>query len=63
WVQGWAPDISKQDAESIGVLGVNALLGKRATSAVFRGAARDIADEDYVVEWTALLAMRIESLR
>ncbi|MGC7299462.1 TetR/AcrR family transcriptional regulator, partial [Mycobacteroides abscessus subsp. massiliense] len=42
---------------------VNALLGKRATSAVFRGAARDIADEDYVVEWTALLAMRIESLR
>ncbi|CPU63952.1 Putative transcriptional regulator%2C TetR family [Mycobacteroides abscessus] len=45
------------------MLGVNALLGKRATSAVFRGSARDIADEDYVAEWTALLAMRIESLR
>lgn len=62
WVQGWAPGMGKREAESIGVLGVNALLGKRETGAVFRRPGRGIADEDYVAEWTALLAARIESL-
>ncbi|MGH3955087.1 MAG: TetR/AcrR family transcriptional regulator [Mycobacterium sp.] len=63
WVHGWAPGIGKRDAESIGVLGVNALLGKRATNTVFRRPGLDIADEDYIAEWTAMLATRIESLR
>lgn len=63
WVHGWAPDIGKAQAESIGALGVNALLGKRATSTVFRAPTATIADEDYIAEWTAVLATRIESLR
>lgn len=63
WVHGWAPDIGKAQAESIGALGVSALLGKRATSTVFRAPTAAIADEDYIAEWTAVLATRIESLR
>lgn len=63
WVNGWAPDIGKTEAKSIGVLGVNALLGKRATGTVFRAPSADIPDEDYIAEWTAMLATRIESLR
>ncbi|SHV15923.1 TetR family transcriptional regulator [Mycobacteroides abscessus subsp. abscessus] len=62
-MHGWAPGIGKAEAESIGALGVNALLGKRATSAVFRAPTATIADEDYIAEWTAVLATRIESLR
>jgi hypothetical protein len=38
-------------------------LGKRATSTVFRATTAAIADEDYIAEWTAVLATRIESLR
>lgn len=51
------------DAAVIGTVGVNALLGKRATSTLFQASGSEIADEDYIAEWTAMLAGRIESLR
>lgn len=63
WVTGWVPAISKQDAAAIGRIGVNALLGKRATSALLVGPGADIADDAYVAAWTAMLASRIEALR
>ncbi len=63
WVTGWVPAISKQDADAIGRIGVNALLGKRATSALLVGPDADIADEAYVAAWTAMLASRIDGLR
>lgn len=63
WVTGWVPAISKQDAAAIGRIGVNALLGKRATSALLVGPDADIADEAYVAAWTAMLASRIAALR
>lgn len=61
WVQGWAPGISNDDAAVIGAVGVNALLGKRATSTLFRAPGTETPDEQYLAEWTAMLASRIES--
>jgi AcrR family transcriptional regulator len=63
WIKGWAPKISNQDAKAISAIGVNALLGKRATSTVFRAPGTDMQDEHYIAEWRAMLASRVESLR
>lgn len=63
WVQGWTPGISKDDAAVIGAVGVNALLGKRATSTLFHAPGTETPDDRYVAEWTAMLAGRIEALR
>ena len=63
WIKGWAPKISKQDATAIAAVGVDALLGRRATQAVFRAPAMDMQDEHFIAEWTAMLAGRVEALR
>ena len=63
WIKGWAPKISKHDATAIAAVGVDALLGRRATQAVFRAPAMDMQDEDFIAEWTAMLAGRVEALR
>jgi AcrR family transcriptional regulator len=63
WIKGWAPEIGNQDARAIAAIGVNALLGKRATSTVFRAPETDMQDEHYIAEWTAMLAGRVEALR
>lgn len=62
WVKGWAPKIDDQDAKAIAAIAVDALLGKRLTNAVFRVPATDMQDEDYIAEWTAMLAGRIQAL-
>jgi len=63
WIKGWAPKIGNQDAKAIAAVGVDALLGKRATNAVFRVSATDMQDEHYFAEWTAMLAGHVEALR
>jgi AcrR family transcriptional regulator len=63
WIKGWAPKISKHDATAIAAVGVDALLGRRATHAVFRMPAMDMQDEDFIAAWTAMLAGRVEALR
>lgn len=63
WVQGWVPGISKDDAAVIGAVGVNALLGKRATSTLFHAPGTESPDEQYIAEWKTMLAGRIEALR
>jgi AcrR family transcriptional regulator len=63
WIKGWTPKISTRDANAVAAIGVNALLGKRATSTVFRAPGTDMQDEHYIAEWTAMLASRVESLQ
>jgi hypothetical protein len=63
WIKGWVPKASNQDAKAIAAVGVDALLGKRATNTVFRAPATDMQDEHYIAEWTAMLASRVEELR
>jgi hypothetical protein len=61
WVRGWAPHIGKREATRVGAFGFNALLGKRAISTVFRAQALDIPDDQYLTEWAAMLANRIQT--
>jgi AcrR family transcriptional regulator len=61
WVSNWIPTISEQDAMVLSVIAVNALVGKRATSAWFRVPEAAISDERYIAEWTAVFAERIQS--
>jgi len=63
WIKGWVPKISDQDAKSVAAVGVDALLGKRATNTIFRVAATDTHDEHYIAQWTAMLAGHINALR
>jgi AcrR family transcriptional regulator len=63
WIKGWIPEISDRDAKTVAAVGVDALLGKRATSIVFRLPPTDMQDEYYIAEWTAMLAGRVEALR
>jgi AcrR family transcriptional regulator len=63
WLTGWAPNITQEDAATIAAVGVNALLGKRATRTLFHATAADVPDERYIPEWTAMLAVRIQELR
>ena len=62
WIAACAPDLAPEDSRRIAAFGVNALLGQRVSRIVFR-AQVDTPDEDYVTEWTTMLAQRIESLR
>jgi AcrR family transcriptional regulator len=63
WVRGWAPGISKRDANTIAAAGVNALYGKRAAGTFLKRSKSDLPDEQYIAEWTAMIACRIETLR
>jgi AcrR family transcriptional regulator len=63
WIKGWVSKTSDEDAKAIAAVGVDALLGKRATNTVFRAPATDLQDEHYIAEWTAMLAGRVEALR
>ena len=63
WVQGWIPGGSSERAAAVAAVAVNALIGKRTTRTLFGATAKDLPDEQYITEWTALLESRIESLR
>ncbi|HEX7323452.1 MAG TPA: TetR/AcrR family transcriptional regulator [Mycobacterium sp.] len=63
WLRGSAPGITEQAATTISTVAVNALLGRRATSTLFRTPVVDTSDEQYLAEWTAMLAGRIGALR
>jgi AcrR family transcriptional regulator len=63
WISSCAPQFNRTDAKRIAVLGINALLGKRSTRIVFRAPQVDTPDDEYIDDWTAMLADRIESAR
>ena len=45
------------------MVGVNALLGKHATRVVFHAPQADTPDDEFIADWTAMLAGRIEAAR
>jgi AcrR family transcriptional regulator len=63
WIGACAPRLDPGDAKRIAVLGINALLGKRSTRIVFRAPQVDTPDDEYLDDWTTMLAGRIESGR
>ncbi|OBG28823.1 TetR/AcrR family transcriptional regulator [Mycobacterium sp. 852002-51057_SCH5723018] len=62
WITGCAPKLKRPEAKRIAVVGINALLGKQATRVVFHNPQIGTSDEQYVADWTAMLADRIESV-
>lgn len=63
WISGCAPELDRSATRKIAVVGIDALLGNRATRIVFRAPDSDTRDDDYIAEWTATLAGRIEAVR
>jgi AcrR family transcriptional regulator len=63
WIRGCAPDLDGAAARRAAVVGVDALLGKRASRIVFLSPQVDTPDGEFVGEWTEMLAGRIESVR
>jgi AcrR family transcriptional regulator len=61
WIHGWRAELDDAEARTIAVLGVNALLGKRVTQMLFHAPSMNTPDEQYVSEWTATLALRIQA--
>jgi AcrR family transcriptional regulator len=59
WIAGWAPELDAADRRVIAVVGVDALLGRRATAMLFHADAANTPDAQYLAEWTAMLAQRI----
>lgn len=60
WIRGCAPALDGSEARRIAVVGINALLGKRATRIVFHSPQIDTPDEQYVADWTDMLVGRIQ---
>jgi AcrR family transcriptional regulator len=63
WIGAWGPTLDKQHCTVLAALGVNGLLGARFATGLFRGPHVHIPDEEYLNEWTAVLATRIETGR
>jgi AcrR family transcriptional regulator len=63
WIKGCAPKLKVSEAKRIAVVGINALLGRQATRIVFHNPQLGTPDEQYVTDWIAVMADRIESVR
>ncbi|MFV8164878.1 TetR/AcrR family transcriptional regulator [Mycobacterium sp. 134] len=67
WIQGWVPALDPGESRAIATLGINALLGRRATEMFFRAETQTGStappDDHYLTEWTTTLAARITSTR
>jgi AcrR family transcriptional regulator len=61
WIAAWGPALAKQHCAVLAALGVNGLLGARLATGLFRGPNVTIPDDEYLNEWTAVLAARIET--
>jgi AcrR family transcriptional regulator len=59
WISGWAPKLSATKRRAIAVIAVNSLLGKRATALLFHTDAINMPDDQYLAEWTTMLAQHI----
>jgi AcrR family transcriptional regulator len=62
WISAWAPAISQQQATVLAALGVNGVLGARFATNLFHQAEQRVSDDQYLAEWTEVLAARIQAL-
>lgn len=63
WIHRGAPQLSDPESKKIAAVGINALLGRQASRSVFHASQAEPPDEEYVADWTAMLAARIDQLR
>ncbi|MEN4398468.1 TetR/AcrR family transcriptional regulator [Mycolicibacterium senegalense] len=62
WINVWAPNRSSEETRVLASLGINSLLGERFAAKLFRRPTAAASDDDYLKEWTATLAARVEAL-
>jgi hypothetical protein len=61
WIGAWGPTLENKHRTVLAALGVNGILGARFATGLFREPALHIPDDQYLNEWTAVLAARIET--
>lgn len=61
WITAWAPSQTRQQCELLASAGLNAILGAHLAASLFHQPPA-LQTGDYLTEWTALLATRIEAL-
>lgn len=62
WINVWAPNRSSEETRVLASLGINSLLGERFAANLFRSPTAAASDDEYLKEWTATLAARVEAL-
>ncbi|NVN49352.1 TetR/AcrR family transcriptional regulator [Mycolicibacterium hippocampi] len=60
WLRNWLPKPADDMATNIAMLGVDALVGHRATRVLFHTTEIQLPDARYLTEWTSLIAARIQ---
>ena len=60
-IAAWAPTLNKQHCAVLAALGVNGILGARFATGLFHQSNLHIPHDQYLNEWTAALAARIQT--
>ena len=60
-IAAWGLTPNKHRCAVLAALGVNGILGARFATGLFRESNLHIPDDQYLNEWTAVLAARIET--
>lgn len=63
WISVWAPDLRARQVAVLAALGINSILGARFSTSLFRQSDARVSDEEYLAEWTAMLAARVKAQR
>ncbi|MUL67297.1 TetR family transcriptional regulator [Mycobacterium sp. CBMA 234] len=62
WISAWAPHASVGQTRVLASLAVNGLLGQRFAANLFHRPSATTSDDEYLKEWTATLAARVQSI-
>ncbi len=60
-IAAWGPTLNKHHCAVLAAPGVNGILGARFATGLFRESNLHISDDQYINEWTEVLAARIET--
>jgi AcrR family transcriptional regulator len=62
WISAWAPNLTPQQRTILAALGINSILGARLSTSLFQRSQSHVPDVQYLDEWTAILAARVQAL-
>jgi AcrR family transcriptional regulator len=62
WMAAWSPTLDQQQRTTLATLGVNGILGMRFATTLFHQTESLVPDDQYLAEWTGLLATRFEAV-
>jgi AcrR family transcriptional regulator len=62
WIAAWGPTLTRHEIAALASVGVNGILGMRFATSLFHQTEPQVPDDQYLAEWTGLLATRFETL-